>query len=149
MDHLCQSRGVHWKHTQMVQPQRCKQHKHTATTETKTYYQQVIGTLIYATVGTRSDIAFSATWLSWYNGDTYKVCKVHTKISLRHKIPQDQVWWGLRCQINQTLRLRLGWKQRWLSLHIRTCFPDCKQCNILGHHNERKGLHFQWGKLDI
>ena len=31
---------------------------------TKTYYQQIIGTLIYATIGTRPDIAFVATILS-------------------------------------------------------------------------------------
>ena len=31
---------------------------------TKTYYQQIIGTLIYATIGTRPDIAFVATRLS-------------------------------------------------------------------------------------
>ena len=28
--------------------------------DTKTYYQQIIGTLIYATMGTRPDIAFAA-----------------------------------------------------------------------------------------
>ena len=30
------------------------------TTESKTYYQQMIRTLIYATIGTRPDIAFAA-----------------------------------------------------------------------------------------
>ena len=33
-------------------------------TETKMYYQQMIGTLIYATMGTRPDIAFTAMRLS-------------------------------------------------------------------------------------
>ena len=37
-----------------------------ATTETKTYYQQMIGTLIYAAIRTRPDIAFTATCLSQY-----------------------------------------------------------------------------------
>ena len=32
--------------------------------DTKTYYQQIIGTLIYATIGTRPDIAFAAMRLS-------------------------------------------------------------------------------------
>ena len=32
--------------------------------DTKTYYQQIIGTLIYAAIGTRPDIAFVATRLS-------------------------------------------------------------------------------------
>ena len=40
-----------------------------ATIETKTYYQQMIGTLIYAAIGTRPDIAFAATWLLWYNNN--------------------------------------------------------------------------------
>ena len=35
-----------------------------ATTETKTYYQQMIRTLIYAAIGTRPDIAFAAIRLS-------------------------------------------------------------------------------------
>ena len=38
-----------------------------ATTETKTYYQQMIGTLIYAAIGTRPDITFAAMRLSQYN----------------------------------------------------------------------------------
>ena len=37
--------------------------------ETKTYYQQMIGTLIYATIGTRPDIAFAAMRLSQYNNN--------------------------------------------------------------------------------
>ena len=40
-----------------------------ATTETKMYYQQMIGTLIYAAIGTRPDIAFAATRLSWFNNN--------------------------------------------------------------------------------
>ena len=34
---------------------------------TKTYYQQMIRTLIYAAIGTRPDIAFAATRLSQFN----------------------------------------------------------------------------------
>ena len=37
--------------------------------DTKTYYQQIIGTLIYAAIGTRPDIAFAATRLSWFNNN--------------------------------------------------------------------------------
>ena len=33
------------------------------------YYQQMTGTLIYATIGTRPDIAFAATRLSQYNSN--------------------------------------------------------------------------------
>ena len=40
-----------------------------ATTETKTHYQQMIGTLIYAAMGTRPDITFTATRLSWYHNN--------------------------------------------------------------------------------
>ena len=37
--------------------------------DTKTYYQQIIGTLIYAAIGTRPDIAFVATRLSRFNNN--------------------------------------------------------------------------------
>ena len=37
--------------------------------DTKTYYQQIIRTLIYVTIGTRPDIAFVATRLSWFNNN--------------------------------------------------------------------------------
>ena len=36
---------------------------------TKTYYQQIIRTLMYATIGTRPDIAFAATRLSRFNNN--------------------------------------------------------------------------------
>ena len=38
-----------------------------ATTKTKTQFQQMIRTLIYATIGTRPNIAFAATQLSQFN----------------------------------------------------------------------------------
>ena len=41
----------------------------TVALDTKTYYQQIIGTLIYAAIGTRPDIAFVATRLSWFNNN--------------------------------------------------------------------------------
>ena len=37
--------------------------------DTKTYYRQIIGTLIYAAIGTRPNIAFTATRLSWFNNN--------------------------------------------------------------------------------
>ena len=40
--------------------------------DTKTYYQQIIGTLIYAAIGTRPDIAFAATRLSRFNNNPTK-----------------------------------------------------------------------------
>ena len=39
---------------------------------TKTYYQQIIGTLIYAAIGTRPDIAFAAMRLSQCNNNPTK-----------------------------------------------------------------------------
>ena len=39
---------------------------------TKTYYQQIIRTLIYAAIGTKPDIAFAATRLSWFNNNPIK-----------------------------------------------------------------------------
>ena len=40
--------------------------------DTKTYYQQIIGTLIYAAIGTWPDIAFAATRLSQFNNNPTK-----------------------------------------------------------------------------
>ena len=40
--------------------------------DTKTYYQQIIGTLIYATIGTRPNIAFTAMRLSQFNNNPMK-----------------------------------------------------------------------------
>ena len=40
--------------------------------DTKTYYQQIIGTLIYAAIGTRPNITFSAMRLSWFNNNPTK-----------------------------------------------------------------------------
>ena len=40
--------------------------------DTKTYYQQIIGMLIYAAIGTRPDIAFAATRLSRFNNNPTK-----------------------------------------------------------------------------
>ena len=62
----------------------------TASTETKTLFQQIIRTLIYATIGIRPDITFTATWLSWYNNnplDLWQICKTCVEISPRHKRP--------------------------------------------------------------
>ena len=41
-----------------------EKHDGTTTTETKTLFQQMIGTLIYAAIGMRPDITFTATQLS-------------------------------------------------------------------------------------
>ena len=40
--------------------------------DTKTYYQHIIGTLIYATIGTRPNITFAATRLSQFNNNPTK-----------------------------------------------------------------------------
>ena len=81
--------------------------------DTKTYYQQIIGTLIYAAIGTRPDITFAAMRLSQFNNNptkehSYQVCKIHTQ---RHKRTQNQVWWKFKCWVNWILRFRLGWNR--------------------------------------
>ena len=43
--------------------------KETVALDTKTYYQQIIGTLIYAAIGTRPNIAFVAMRLSRFNNN--------------------------------------------------------------------------------
>ena len=50
--------------------------------DTKTYYQQIIGTLIYAAIGTRHNIAFAATKLSQFNNNPTKEHIKYTKYIL-------------------------------------------------------------------
>ena len=51
---------------------------------TKTYYQQIIGTLIYATIGTRPDIAFVATRLSRFNNNPTEEHIKYTRYVLQY-----------------------------------------------------------------
>ena len=52
--------------------------------DTKTYYQQIIGMLIYTTIGTRPDIAFVATRLSWFNNNPIQEHIKYAKYVLRY-----------------------------------------------------------------
>ena len=52
--------------------------------DTKMYYQQIIGTLIYATIGTRPDITFAATRLSQFNNNPTKEHIKYTKYVLHY-----------------------------------------------------------------
>ena len=56
----------------------------TTPTETKTLFQQMIGTLIYPAIGTRPDIAFAATQLSRYNNNPSDLHVKHAKHALRY-----------------------------------------------------------------
>ena len=80
--------------------------------DTKTCYQQIIGTLIYAAIGTRPDIAFTAMRLSRFNNNPTKEHIKYAKYVLRYlkgtKELKIQLRWEFRCQVNQILRLRLG-----------------------------------------
>ena len=51
---------------------------------TKTYYQQIIGTLIYAAIGTRPNIAFVAMRSSQFNNNLTQEHIKHTKYMLRY-----------------------------------------------------------------
>ena len=55
-----------------------------ATTETKTQFQQMIGTLIYTAIGTRPNIAFAATRLSQFNNNPSDLHVKHAKHALRY-----------------------------------------------------------------
>ena len=83
--HMDRSTGIYWKHTEKVWTPWCKQHKYPSPCwnsfgeiqepvahNTKTYYQQITGTLIYAAIGTRPDITFEATRLSQFNNNPTK-----------------------------------------------------------------------------
>ena len=52
--------------------------------DTKTYYQQIIGTLIYATIGTRPNITFVATRLSRFNNNPMQEHIKYAKYVLRY-----------------------------------------------------------------
>ena len=52
--------------------------------DTKTYYQQIIGTLIYAAIGTRPDIAFAAMRLSRFNNNPTEEHIKYAKYVLRY-----------------------------------------------------------------
>ena len=111
-----------------------EKNKGTATTETKTLFQQMIRTLIYATISTRPDITFAATSLSWYNSnpsDSHVKYGKHIEISLRHKRILHKIWWEFKHQIDQIFGLRLGWESRWSPLHIRSCFLNGKWMHFL------------------
>ena len=51
---------------------------------TKTYYQQIIRTLIYAAIGTRPDIAFAAMRLSQFNNNPTKEHLKYAKYVLHY-----------------------------------------------------------------
>ena len=51
---------------------------------TKTYYQQIIGMLIYAAIGTRPDIAFAATRLSRFTNNPTEEHIKYTKYVLKY-----------------------------------------------------------------
>ena len=52
--------------------------------DTKTYYQQIIGTLINAAIGTRPDIAFAAMRLSRFNNNPTEEQVKYAKYVLRY-----------------------------------------------------------------
>ena len=52
--------------------------------DTKTYYQQIIGMLIYAATGTRPNIAFVATRLSRFNNNPTEEHIKYTRYVLRY-----------------------------------------------------------------
>ena len=55
-----------------------------AATGTKTYYQQMIGTLIYVAIGTRPDVAFAAMRLSQFNNNPTEEHMKYAKYVLRY-----------------------------------------------------------------
>ena len=103
-----------------------------ATTETKTYFWQIIRTLIYAAIGTRPNIAFAATWFSQYNNNLTKTHIKYTRYVLR--CLQDMKKLKINYDGGSDAGLigysDLVWGEN--KMIIRTCFPDGKWCNLLG-----------------
>ena len=103
----------------------------TATTENKTLFQQMIGTLIYAAIGTRPDIAFTATWLSWYNNNPLDSHIKYAKHVLRYLQGTKELLIKYDGSSNTEL---IGYSDSdWgSSLHIRTHLSDGKWMHFLG-----------------
>ena len=55
-----------------------------SSTNLRTKYQQLIGTLLYAALGIRPDIAFAVTQLSWFNSDPTEEHLRYAKYVLRY-----------------------------------------------------------------
>ena len=120
----------------------------TATTETKTLFQQMIGTLIYAAIGTRPDIAFTATQLSWYNNNPSDSHVKYAKHILRY------LWGTKELQIKYHRGSNAGiirysdlhWGENRDNHHSMSFWWQMDAS--LGHHNDKRLLHFQWEKLN-
>ena len=105
-----------------------------STTELGTKYQQLISILLYAALGTRPNIAFAVTWLSWFNSDPTEehlryakyVC---TKVLEGNEITLNLLQWIIECRSYRLLRSQLGPKQRWSPFHFRTSLYLGQWCN--------------------
>ena len=63
-----------------------------SSTNLRTKYQQLIGTLLYAALGTRPDIAFAVTWLSRFNSDPTEEHLRYAKYVLRYLKGTKSLW---------------------------------------------------------
>ena len=115
----------------------------TATTETKTLFQQMIGTLIYATIGMRPNITFSATRLSWYNNNP---SDSHVKY-VKHVLRYLQGTKELHIKYNGSSTLDWLDIQTWIEVRTKTIttshqdpFSWWQTDVFLGHHNDKKQL---------
>ena len=63
-----------------------------SSTNLRTKYQQLIGTLLYAELGTRPDIAFAVTQLSQFNSDPTEEHLRYTKYVLRYLKGTKSLW---------------------------------------------------------
>ena len=63
-----------------------------SSTNLRTEYQQLISTLLYAALGTRPNIAFAVTWLSWFNSDPTEEHLRYTKYVLRYLKGTKSLW---------------------------------------------------------
>ena len=122
----------------------------TATTETKTQFQQMIRTLIYAAIGTRPNITFAATRLSRFNNNPLDLHIKHAKLVLRYLKGTKEL------HIKYNRCLNGGLTQTQIGVRITMiATPHQDMCSwwqmdaYLGHHSNRRLLHFQWEKLKI
>ena len=148
--HLDWSTGVHWKCTKTPLPAgiHLDKSEEPVALNTKTYYQQMIGTLIYAAIGTRPDIAFAAMRLSRFNNNPTEEHIKYAKYVLKYLQGTKE----LKIKYDGSSDARLI---RYSDSDWGENRDDCHSTSghvflvlYLGHLSDKKWSHCQWEKLN-
>ena len=122
--------------------------------DTKTYYQQIIRMLIYATIGTRPNIPFVATRLSQFNNNPTQEHIKYAKYVLRYLKGAKE----LKIKYDGASDARLigysdsDWGENRDDHHSTSghIFLMANSAMLYpGHLSNKKWSHCQWEKLNI